>query len=200
MQGAGLQAVSFATADPRSADVAAAEVGNPNTTSAIGAGNNVFALLTLGVGYSQNGSGAPAIYRSAVDLGLVVAPFQSQPLKMALLNPVVTGSGFDMLQLTITKQGAVLETETFSDLAAAILFFSDHVFEFGPIDSGVPFGVANLSFTLEATVSGKGDSFRADIIAAAVPEPSTIALLSVGAFFLGSLLRRRWLRHLPTGH
>ena len=59
--------------------------------------------MTLGASYSANGSGVSASYNSSATFHINLATSDPVPLKLGLLNPVVTGSGFDTLKLTISK-------------------------------------------------------------------------------------------------
>ncbi|HEX8679510.1 MAG TPA: PEP-CTERM sorting domain-containing protein, partial [Chthoniobacterales bacterium] len=193
----GLQGASFVTGDPIGADVAAVESGNANVASGIGAGSNVFALMTLGVGAAQNASGAAAAYTSSGRVNVWLGDATQAPsLRLGLVNAVATGSGFDTLQLTITNKFVVIFTETFSDLDAALAFFSDHVLELGVLQPDrLGFFSADLEVKIAATTSSAGDSFRVEVVAAAVPEPSTYALLVLGlATAAATAWRRRTAR------
>jgi hypothetical protein len=173
-------------------DLTQVEAGNANVANQIGTGSNVFALLTLGGAYSENGSGSLATYQSSVGILMSLPELQMQPLRIGLLNPVATGSGFDSLTLTIAISGGVLRSDTFTDLSAAVTFFSDNVLDFAAPPSG---SSTSLTITLTVTASHVGDGFRSDIVAAAVPEPATSLLLIGSAAMLvlwrSSSARRR---------
>ena len=183
----GLQAASFAIAAPRSSDLASFEAGNPTVTSMIGTGPDVFGLMTLGASYSQHGSGASATYESIAAFTLNITSPGPQTLKLGLLNPVITGNGFDSLQLTIMKGGSVMEMDNFTNADKASAFFTDHVLTFSGIDLS---NAATLTFTLDLTASEIGDGFRTDLVAA-VPEPGINILICVGALMI--LSRCIWL-------
>jgi hypothetical protein len=192
----GLQAGSFATALPQSSDLAAAEAGNANVASRIGTAGNVFALLTLSGGYSDNGSGAPGVYQSTVSIRMNVTALVGQPVRIGLLDPFATGLGFDSLTLSITNGTDLLRSDTFADLNSAEAFFSDDVLDLPALPT--PNGTdGNLVISLTVNASRIGDGFGADVVAAAVPEPSVIALLlpMVSTAAGIRLVRRLGLRH-----
>jgi hypothetical protein len=168
----------------------AREAGNPNVSLAIGSGSNVFGLTTLGDSYASNGSSSTFSFSQATFV-VDITSFDSQPLSIGLLNPVATGlNGSFSLHLSILKGTTVIESDQFTDKNAAISFFTDHVLTFGPINSGVSGANATLSFELDLTSNAIGDSFRADFLAAAVPEPGINILLGLGGLAL--LTRSRW--------
>ena len=182
----GLQAASFATSLPLSSDLKMREAGSSNVSAEIGTGNSVFGLMTLGASYSKNGSGTSASYQSTATFHVNITSADPLPLKVGLLNPVVTGSGFDTLILTISDGDKVLENDMFTDANQAIAFFSDHVLSFNNVNGAQ----GDFTFALTVTAHSTGDGFRSDIVAA-VPEPSVMLLLGLALIGLVLRVRRR---------
>ena len=182
----GLQAASFATAAPSSSDLKSREAGNSNVLVEIGTGSSVFGLMTLGATYSTNGSGASASYKSTATFHVNITSADPLPFKVGLLNPVVTGSGFDTLTLTVSDGDKVLENDMFTDASQAIAFFSDHVLSFKNVNGAQ----GDFTFALTLTAHSTGDGFRSDIVAA-VPEPSVTFLLVLALIGLVLGARRR---------
>jgi hypothetical protein len=181
----GLQAASFATGAPLSSDLAARESGNPNVSNAIGTGGNVFGLMTLGASYATNGSGAIALFQASAIFTVNIDSTEPLPLRLGLLNPVVSGGGFDMLTFSILDSGTLIEFHEFTDVSQATAFFTDHVLTYD-IKNG---GSAEFTFYLSVKASSPGDGFRTDLIAA-VPEPRVELLVFIGAIALIVLVRR----------
>ncbi|MDQ6860148.1 MAG: hypothetical protein M3032_03210, partial [Verrucomicrobiota bacterium] len=99
---------------------------------------------------------------------------------------------------TISNIFVVVFQESFTDVQAAVAFFSDDVLDLGIIQPEEVFGfrflTAELKVEITATNHRAGDSFRFDVVTAAVPEPSAMTLVLVGAIVVvGTRICRRWL-------
>src|SRR5581483_10062492 len=79
-----------------------------------------------------------------------------------LENPQATGSGFTSMELTVREQGISVFDKTFTDLAAATSYFTDHSMDLGPL--GAHGTSLSLSFTLALTGNQAGNGFLADLL------------------------------------
>jgi hypothetical protein len=117
-------------------------------------------------------------------------------LEVGLLGfNTVSSSGFQSLEFIIERGGSPIAGQdyTFTDLATAETFFTDHLLDLGSITDGV--GANNqldLNFVMNLTTLNLGDSFAADMIVAnvAVPEPATIGMMAMVAMLLCRARRR----------
>ena len=181
--------------------MSAAVSGNPNATLAFATGDpDVFALGLLGARYAQNAAAAPLVaiaqYSVAVDISTLADP---RDLLVGLMNPAITGGGFDLLQFALLVEDTALIDLTFTDPAAALAYFADHVLDFGVIarfiqqpDPGaepIPLDVL-ARFTI--TTSAPGDGFSTQVLVAnsVVPEPASALLFALGVGTLGVRRRR----------
>jgi len=94
-------------------------------------------------------------------------------LLVGLLDPTSFGPGFTSLHFQITREGAIVEDQTFATAAAATTYFNDHVLSLGSMATGVV-GTLDLSFLLEMSALDNSSRFGttfliADIGAAGVP-------------------------------
>jgi hypothetical protein len=128
----------------------------------------------------------------------------SGALKIGLLNPVASGSAFDLLSFNIFENDAAVLMQEFSSLTAAMLFFHDNVLDLGPV---TPDGSSTLHLRFEFNLTGHvpDAAFNTDFLIAAVgvgprvnevPEPGTALFLATG--FVG-LLTYRWQRQRHAG-
>jgi hypothetical protein len=108
---------------------------------------------------------------------------------VGFLDPVTTGSGFDLLHFTIRREGVIIEDQTFATAALATAYFNDHVISLGSKSSGVT-GDLDLIFTMDVTNDALGDGFRTNLVLANVPEPSAAVLVLGGVALLVGRQRR----------
>ncbi|MFZ5829482.1 MAG: PEP-CTERM sorting domain-containing protein [Planctomycetota bacterium] len=198
----GVEAVAFGTGLPQAADVLPLLDANPIVKSAfVGpCPSDFMALMVLGGGYpTGNTNGSPHEFTGQLDLQFDLGGLASpQNLRVGLLDPVGTGSGFDSLTFSIVREGATVVEETFTSLGDALTYFDDNLLDLGPIGDGVGAdGILDLTFKMALTISGVGDSFYTNFVVGnsgctPVPEPSTLGLLGVtGLAVVGLVWRRR---------
>jgi hypothetical protein len=179
--------------------VIAQTAGNPNVTAGLGIGTNgiVFGLGALGAS-TPVGTGIPDTYTSSIDFGIDVTGFtSSQHLLVGLFNPVFDGPSFDSLSFRILEGENVLDQQTFTSQSAAQAYFTDHVFDFGPIPN---FGTSSIdvAFDLTFAASSPGSAFRTEAaVGTVVPEPSGVVLLSTGLASLALIWRWRKRKQSP---
>ena len=159
----GLQSASFITAQPANiSSVSAAIVqglfDNSNSKRGTGSGGTLESEIAL-----------------SIDLTQIVS---LSNLQIHFLNPVTSGNGFDSLTFQIFRENIIVESDTFTDVASATDFFTDHTLDFGPAGSGVT-GNLDLEFLVTLTGSQPSGGFGLSYTAA-VPEPETVGLLLSG--------------------
>jgi hypothetical protein len=100
-------------------------------------------------------------------LSLDVSTLQSGKLMVGLLDPQSFGSGFTSLHFTITREGAIVEDQTFATIAAATTYFNDRALDFGALKAGVT-GTLDLTFFLEMTTLDNGTRYGINFLVADV--------------------------------
>ena len=148
---------------------------------------------TVGVGAMSAGYGGLTDYRPLIYATTANFTFTTTAPEELYLNCSTTmssGFGFDSLELRVNADNNVFDY-TFSFLADAETFFSDHALDLGAINAGGQY--IDLSFSLAASLSGNGSGFGFDYDLAfhAVPEPSTWAMMLLGFAGLGYAGYRR---------
>ncbi len=152
-------AVAFQIAAPDAASVQGVMTDNANIATALGPSATIFGIGELGGAYASGGSGSETTTET-LDLSLDPAQLASpQDLMVGFYNPTTVGSGFESLTFTLTGNGQTLVSKTFTSLARAEQFFTDHAKDLGSLASGPLSGssldlVATLSLTTDAAGSG----------------------------------------------
>ena len=77
------------------------------------------------------------------------------------------GTGFTSLHFSITREGAVVEDQTFATSAAATTYFNDHVLDLGALKANVT-GTLDLTFLMEMTTLDNGSRYGANFLVADV--------------------------------
>ena len=98
------------------------------------------------------------------------------------MNPAVSGSGFDSLDLTVVLNGVQVENLVFTTVQSAENFFSDDVLNLKSGASGT--NTLSLTFTLNDDPAGDGFAVNTLVYTSSAPEPSTWILLMLTAFSL----------------
>jgi hypothetical protein len=186
----GRAGAAFAAAG--SVDITTPMAGNPNAQAAFSETQGI-AVAVLGAGAVDEADPTSITFTSSVSYSFDLArlPLHSDAvLVMALLDTIVGGSGFDLLELEILREGTAIVDETFTDLSDALAYFDDHVFALGDIRAGVT-GTLDLDILLRVTTDDPGSRFAANVIFGHVPEPSTALLFSGGLLAVAARRRRR---------
>ncbi len=163
--------------------------GSSNVQTLASSGQTVVLGSMLG-GYAPNGTGSARTITSNINFSLNLSELDlKDALQIGLANPTSQGDGFDTLVFQIFRQAVLVESQTFTNLASATAYFTDHVINLGT-NQGIT-GQLDLRFSLSVTSSTVGDSFGFDVATVAIPEPSIIwlVLLSLAVLFVW----RRWL-------
>jgi hypothetical protein len=179
------------TGAPSAADVSnAIGTSHPNVTAAFDASNEVDYLALVAQGGdnitsgTQNGT-QELTSSSLLTLDVAQLAHGAEMLEIGLLDPDPEGNGFSSLHFQLQVNGMTVVDQTFTDEATANAYFSDDVLNLGPL-SGT---TATLSTLLDVTTASAGDGYNVDfVVANAVPEPSSWALLGGGVLVL---MRRR---------
>jgi hypothetical protein len=116
---------------------------------------------------------------------------------LAFLDPSMTT--FDSLRFRANREGGATEIDqTFLTAADAMAYFNDHVLALGDWTGVSSDNVLNLEFIFDVTSNDAGARFATDFLVgngtptvAAIPEPSTYALLVFGLVGMGMITRRR---------
>jgi hypothetical protein len=188
----GLQGAAFGTGLPADADALAALAGNPNAGAvfAPGVSGDVLGLAVLGAGLAGDADPLLITFTSLVGFQLDLDQLAlTQHLVVALLDPEFDGTGFDLLQLSIQREGIDVFTASFTSAGEALTLLDDRVVDLGDIAAGVS-GELELSVRLVLTSDDPGAGFRTNLIIGNVPEPATALLLGAGLCALARLGRR----------
>ena len=168
---AGLQAAAFVTALPSD-------------------GSNATAAVVQGASYPGNGSGISETFNSEVRLSIDLTQIAMVGnLQVQLTGLTFTQNGFDLLTFQIYKEGTLIESDMFTDVVVATVFFTNHTLDFGPAGTGVS-GPLDLRFVFNVTDSTPGDGIGA-AYTVIVPEPGTASLFAFGIAALLFSQRRR---------
>jgi hypothetical protein len=179
----GQSAYAFATALPAKSYSTALIGGASNVADALlGSRDVVFGTSILGANLSGDGW--------AMDTYSASSTFDfayKGDLVLGLINPLDdTPTDFQQIDFTVTLDGAEVVDETFTSLAAADLFFDDHLLDLGHVS-----GVSDLIFSYDLVAGGAGGYGMDLAFGGAVPEPSTWAMMLIGFGGLSYAAARR---------
>jgi len=152
-----------------------------------------FAFGPLTVTYGSmgaGGTGASLTYQETVNFIFSDGTFLLDLLKNASL-----GDGFDSAVFQITSNGNLIDSQSFTDLASAQAFFSNHL-----IDIPTTAGPNDVQLIFDETMSG-GEGFSFDYAAANVsntPLPSSATMMLIGLAGLGFVAYRRTKKGSPA--
>ncbi|HEV2364755.1 MAG TPA: hypothetical protein VGS12_11230, partial [Caulobacteraceae bacterium] len=144
--------VANVTGAPQAADTDAVlnAPQNASIKTAFGASPTFFSLAEMGGGYTSGGSGSQTV-TSVVDLTIDLTKLASRAdLVIGFHDPITVGSGFSSLTFTLVGDGQTLISQTFTTLAAAQTYFSDHALDLGSLASGA---LSNNTLGLQATLT-----------------------------------------------
>jgi hypothetical protein len=168
----GQSAYAFAVGLPDKSYSTALIGGASNVAGALlGPGEVVLGTSILGANLSGDGSVSNTYNASAtfdfaakgeLILGLI-APLDDAP------------TDFEQIDFTVTLNGAEVMDETFTSLALADAFFSDHLLDIGSVS-----GAAEVMFAYDLVARGSGGYGLNLAFGGAVPEPSTWAMMLLG--------------------
>jgi hypothetical protein len=191
----GVQAFSFADGAPSAGAVDYILATHPNVKASIEAGS----LQALGTGaMGANVAYLPSAshsYTASTEYTFTLAG--TSGLVVGLLDFTGYDGGLPMaIDFNVSNFGATLLSQSFTTLASASAYFTDHALSLGNFSGNVDL---MLSFTLTG-MNAQGADFSylvaSGVLTNPVPEPSEWALLLVGLGVLGALARMGRARQL----
>lgn len=205
------RASAFALPQLAAVSTMSAHVGaGPVDAGALGLGANVAAAIPTVLGTGVHAAGIEALIDDNPTVLTTSGEFSfatdsAQRLLLGFVSSTFAGAGFDALDLTISNNGVTLLSQSFATLAAANLFFNDHVLDLGLFGAGNQHLVINSSMTYAQQgayafnyVLGGGSSFNTSALGvamldnvSAVPEPSAWLMMSLGMGGMLLVARRR---------
>lgn len=205
------RASAFALPQLAAVSTMSAHVGaGPVDAGALGLGANVAAAIPTVLGTGVHAAGIEALIDDNPTVLTTSGEFSfatdsAQRLLLGFVSSTFAGAGFDALDLTISNNGVTLLSQSFATLAAANLFFNDHVVDLGLFGAGNQHLVINSSMTYAQQgayafnyVLGGGSSFNTSALGvamldnvSAVPEPSAWLMMSLGMGGMLLVARRR---------
>ena len=131
-------------------------------------------LLTLSVGPSPDS--ASHTFSASTSISTSISD-PKMDLILGLLSSASSGKGFDSLTFSVVENTTnQLQLQTFTSLASANAYFTDHPFDFGPSTA-----LQSLQLTLTATISGN-DSYTPTLLVgetSTVPEAASLVLVPI---------------------
>ena len=102
-------------------------------------GSNATAAIVQGASYPGNGSGISETFNSEVRLSIDLTQIAMVGnLQVQLTGLAFTQNGFDLLTFQIYKEGTLIESDMFTDVVVATVFFTNHTLDFGPAGTESP--------------------------------------------------------------
>jgi hypothetical protein len=151
---------------PSNSSVTSALSGNPNVTAAYNASATKTPLALLAMGFDTTISAAATqTLTTTADYSFDLGMLTSGNLMIGLLDPGGSGPGFTSLHYTVTREGSLVEDQTFASLASALSYFDDHVLNLGAMASGVV-GTLDLSISLSMDSPDNNTSFGTTLLIA----------------------------------
>ena len=153
----------------RPSDVTNNLSGDPNVTAAYNSpdGKTPLALVALNMPSSGLAPAVSITMSTSASFSFDVTTLQSGKLLVGLLDPITSGPAFTSLHFSITREGAVVEDQTFATPAAATTYFNDHVLDLGALKTGVT-GTLDITFSLDMTTLDNGSRYGANFLVADV--------------------------------
>jgi hypothetical protein len=151
---------------PMAGDVSSALISDPNVTAAYNASvtHSPLALLAMGLNTTNTTTPTPSLDVSA-SYSFNLEMLTSGNLMIGLLDPTSSGPGFTSLHFTVSREGGLVEDQTFASLASALSYFDDHVLDLGAMASGVV-GTLDLSIGLSMISPDNNTRFGATLLIA----------------------------------
>jgi hypothetical protein len=152
---------------PTESDVNGTLFGDPNVTAAYNSpeGKTPLALVALSMASLNQAPALAASFSARASFSFEVSSLQSGRLLVGLLDTVSSGPEFTSLHFSITREGTIVEDQTFATMAAANTYFNDHALNLGPLKSGVT-GALDLNFLLEMTTLDNGARYGISFLVA----------------------------------
>jgi hypothetical protein len=182
------EALLFAA--PDTGDAASWLEGN---TDALAVGLPVLALGAV-AGSASAGDGSR--FAGRLELELATSFFDGE-LALAFLDPSARGSGFDVLELSFSREGTVVFERTYTDTATALAELDDAVIDLGGFlasDGELLSLVLDYALVLDDTAAASGFAFDLALLGTTpspVPEPGLAPLALVGLVVISALRRAR---------
>jgi hypothetical protein len=153
--------------------------------AALPAGADVVGQGAQGVSYQQ--SQAPGnIYTYESSGAFQFSTDGARHLMLGLMNTTVLNLGFQKLEFNVSNHGVDLYSESFTSLAEAQSFFSQHVLDLGILGAGMHDVAIHTVWNLEAQ-----SGYAFDYALALMPVPEPQAWLMLGCGLLLFMLRGR---------
>ena len=179
---AGLNAASFATLLPTTADSAAWLAGNTAVTEAFTTDGVADILGMVFFSTESSEAGFTSVLTAGLDFTSTAGADPGTQIVLGLLDPVTTGFGSLRFRVGGGRSWSADSTivdETFNSVAEAQSFFDDVAINL--LDARM--GLAHFEFRLDFTGARAGDAFSTNFLlgtVAPVPLPASVWLLGTG--------------------